>query len=121
MNKKRFANATEVTLIHNIFTALGPNTRITRQELEQQTGLHIRVVRDAISQLVKWGIPIISDRDGGYEVSTDRAKIEREMTRLRSQAKEINSRGDGLQDYLDRAGQRPLEALETRPVQPGAR
>lgn len=107
MRRKRFASDSEVAEIQNIFRTARPDVPISRQELEQLTGLNIRVVRDAISVLVKWGIPIVSNRDGGYEVSTDPALIQRELARLRSQAKEINLRADGLQEYLNRAGRMP--------------
>src|SRR6202521_1293298 len=103
--RKTFASTTEVATVENIFAATPPNTTIPTQSLVERTGYHVRVIRDAMAQIVtEGGLPIIADRNGGYQVCTIAERLSREIRRLRSHAKHTRLRSDGLEAFLVRSG-----------------
>ncbi len=102
--KTKFATAEDIAAVRDLFATTGPNITISNDEIVERTGLDLRVARAAIAALVQNGVPIISTRDGGYVLSTDRPFLTRELERLRSQAKQIALRADGIATFLLRTG-----------------
>lgn len=105
MSRKRFADEAEITLVREVFICLPLNTTISTAELVERTGLDLRVVRDAIAQIIQTGIPIVPNRsDGGYLVTTDIDLLIPEVLRLESHASNIRLRADGLREAAKKLG-----------------
>jgi hypothetical protein len=102
---RKFASSVVLATLLNIFSTTPPNTPIAASYLMERTGESIRVVRDGIQRLIQeYKMPIISDRNGSYVLSTRPAVIEPEIMRLKSQAREIRARYEALEAYVQRVG-----------------
>jgi|ERR1043166_1737770 hypothetical protein len=103
--KRHFATPQEVAVIENLFASTPPNQAIPTETLVERTGYHVRVIRDAMAQIVTaGGLPIIADRRGGYQVCTIPQRLVRDIRRLRSHANHTRLRSDGLEAFLIRRG-----------------
>jgi hypothetical protein len=79
---RKFASSVVLATLLNIFSTTPPNTPIAASYLMERTGESIRVVRDGIQRLIQeYKMPIISDRNGSYVLSTRPAVIEPEIMR----------------------------------------
>jgi hypothetical protein len=71
---------------------------VSRMDLVAATGLCDRTLRECISELVRQGEPIVTDRTfGGYRLATDPALIRRECEALRSHGTRLLERANALE------------------------
>lgn len=107
---RKFASQSVVATLMNVFTTTPPNTKIEAASLTERTGEPIRVVRDGIEQLIRdHSLPIVSDRNGGYVLSTRPTILLAESNRLDSQARKIGARRDALREAALRFGRGDLD------------
>jgi hypothetical protein len=71
---------------------------VSRMDLVAATGLCDRTLRECVSELVRQGESIVTDRTlGGYRLATDPALIRRECEALRSHGTRLLERANALE------------------------